>query len=101
MVAVSIKASGAGRPLESNEIVTSKYTPLTFLPRNLFEQFRRIANFYFLVMFVLQSIPVLQAWPASVVRSSYFLFCLLFSLLIVASFSFSRRALCRSFLSFR
>ncbi|KAG8762539.1 hypothetical protein FRC15_008454, partial [Serendipita sp. 397] len=28
----------------SNQVVTSKYTILTFLPRNLLEQFRRIAN---------------------------------------------------------
>lgn len=28
----------------SNQVVTSKYTIITFLPRNLLEQFRRIAN---------------------------------------------------------
>jgi hypothetical protein len=28
----------------TNQVVTSKYTILTFLPRNLLEQFRRIAN---------------------------------------------------------
>lgn len=33
-----------------NRIVSTKYTLLTFLPQNLFEQFRRIANFYFLIM---------------------------------------------------
>jgi hypothetical protein len=31
----------------NNAVTTSKYTMLTFLPKNLFEQFRRIANFYF------------------------------------------------------
>ena len=31
-----------------NEIVSSKYTVWNFLPKNLFEQFRRLANFYFL-----------------------------------------------------
>jgi hypothetical protein len=44
-----------------NEIVTSKYTLLTFVPKNLFEQFRRIANFYFLVnaaiMFIIPDPP--------------------------------------------
>jgi phospholipid-translocating ATPase len=30
----------------SNQVVTSKYTILTFLPRNLLEQFRRVANMY-------------------------------------------------------
>ena len=28
----------------SNQVVTSKYSVVTFLPRNLLEQFRRIAN---------------------------------------------------------
>ncbi|XP_073831771.1 phospholipid-transporting ATPase IF-like [Musca autumnalis] len=33
-----------------NHIKTNKYTLLTFLPLNMLEQFRRIANVYFLVM---------------------------------------------------
>eukprot|EP01135_Chromosphaera_perkinsii_P001852 Nk52_evm1s212 gene=Nk52_evmTU1s212 len=41
----------------SNAIQTTKYTFLTFLPRNLFEQFRRVANFYFLIIAVVQLIP--------------------------------------------
>jgi phospholipid-translocating ATPase len=28
----------------TNQVITSKYTVITFLPRNLLEQFRRIAN---------------------------------------------------------
>lgn len=28
----------------TNQVITSKYTLLTFLPRNLLEQFRRVAN---------------------------------------------------------
>lgn len=28
----------------SNQVITSKYTIITFIPRNLLEQFRRIAN---------------------------------------------------------
>lgn len=28
----------------TNQVITSKYTILTFVPRNLLEQFRRIAN---------------------------------------------------------
>jgi len=28
----------------SNQVITSKYTVVTFLPRNLLEQFRRVAN---------------------------------------------------------
>ncbi|XP_018431730.1 PREDICTED: phospholipid-transporting ATPase IC-like [Nanorana parkeri] len=41
----------------NNEIKTSKYNIITFLPRNLFEQFKRIANVYFLFLLVLQLIP--------------------------------------------
>ena len=33
----------------SNQVITSKYTIITFLPRNLLEQFRRIANIFFLI----------------------------------------------------
>uniref|UniRef100_A0A8C5GFN2 Phospholipid-transporting ATPase n=1 Tax=Gouania willdenowi TaxID=441366 RepID=A0A8C5GFN2_GOUWI len=39
-----------------NRIVSSKYTFWNFVPKNLFEQFRRIANFYFLVIFLVQLI---------------------------------------------
>lgn len=44
----------------TNRIRTSKYTPLTFLPVNLFQQFRRLANLYFLVVVVLQLVPDLS-----------------------------------------
>lgn len=37
----------------SNQVVTSKYTFITFLPRNLLEQFRRIANMCVLLTFSL------------------------------------------------
>uniref|UniRef100_A0A3P8YVM2 Phospholipid-transporting ATPase n=1 Tax=Esox lucius TaxID=8010 RepID=A0A3P8YVM2_ESOLU len=39
-----------------NRIVSSKYTLWNFIPKNLFEQFRRIANFYFLLIFLVQLI---------------------------------------------
>ncbi|KJE89012.1 ATPase [Capsaspora owczarzaki ATCC 30864] len=44
-----------------NHIVTSKYTILTFIPVNLFEQFRRVANAYFLFLLILQLIPAISA----------------------------------------
>ncbi|CAJ0573777.1 unnamed protein product, partial [Mesorhabditis spiculigera] len=49
---------------KDNYIKTSKYNLLTFIPQNLFEQFTRIANFYFLVLMILQFIPVISsiAW---------------------------------------
>uniref|UniRef100_A0A3Q3FQC6 Phospholipid-transporting ATPase n=1 Tax=Kryptolebias marmoratus TaxID=37003 RepID=A0A3Q3FQC6_KRYMA len=39
-----------------NRIVSSKYTFWNFIPKNMFEQFRRVANFYFLVIFLVQLI---------------------------------------------
>ncbi|CAH1786703.1 unnamed protein product [Owenia fusiformis] len=41
----------------NNFIRTYKYTVFTFLPKNLFEQFQRIANAYFLCLLILQLIP--------------------------------------------
>lgn len=39
----------------NNEICTSKYTFLTFIPKNIIEQFSKMANFYFLIIGVLQT----------------------------------------------
>lgn len=39
---------------QTNAIKTSKYNFFTFLPLNLFEQFQRIANAYFMFLLVLQ-----------------------------------------------
>lgn len=44
-----------------NYIKTSKYSLLTFLPLNLFEQFRRLANTYFLCLLILQLIPQISS----------------------------------------
>lgn len=45
-----------------NSIRTAKYTILTFLPRNLFEQFHRIAYIYFLVIAILNQLPQLAVF---------------------------------------
>ncbi|KAK4058822.1 hypothetical protein OIO90_000268 [Microbotryomycetes sp. JL221] len=42
---------------ESNQVLTSKYNLITFLPRNLLEQFRRVANVFFLALVILQFFP--------------------------------------------
>ncbi|GMR41325.1 hypothetical protein PMAYCL1PPCAC_11520, partial [Pristionchus mayeri] len=62
----------------NNIIKTSKYNLLTFLPINLFEQFRRIANAYFLILLILQLIPQISSvsWKTT-----------LFPLLIVLTFT--------------
>ncbi|GLD58859.1 phospholipid-transporting ATPase ID-like protein [Lates japonicus] len=52
-----------------NRIKTSKYNVFTFLPINLFEQFQRVANAYFSVLFILQVIPEISSlsWFTTIV----------------------------------
>ncbi|RLN42673.1 hypothetical protein C2845_PM01G13810 [Panicum miliaceum] len=50
-------APPAGIP--DNAIHTTKYSVLTFLPRNLYEQFHRVAYLYFLVLVALNMVPQL------------------------------------------
>uniref|UniRef100_A0A8C9T214 Phospholipid-transporting ATPase n=1 Tax=Scleropages formosus TaxID=113540 RepID=A0A8C9T214_SCLFO len=54
---------------QTNAIKTSKYNLFTFLPLNLFEQFQRIANAYFLFLLILQVIPAISSlsWFTTVV----------------------------------
>lgn len=42
-----------GDKKKHNKIKTSKYTLLMFIPKNLSEQFRRVVNFYFLIVTVI------------------------------------------------
>ncbi|OBZ77329.1 Phospholipid-transporting ATPase DNF1 [Grifola frondosa] len=44
-----------------NKVRTSKYTIITFIPKNLYEQFRRIANLYFLALVIIQVFPIFGA----------------------------------------
>ncbi|GJM99809.1 hypothetical protein PR202_ga16944 [Eleusine coracana subsp. coracana] len=41
-----------------NGVSTTKYSLVTFVPKSLFEQFRRVANFYFLVSGILALTPL-------------------------------------------
>ncbi|WVR06439.1 hypothetical protein IAU60_003470 [Kwoniella sp. DSM 27419] len=49
-----------------NKVRTSKYTILTFIPKNLFEQFRRVANIYFLFLVIIQLFSVFGAPNAQI-----------------------------------
>lgn len=49
-----------GRAYIDNTIRSSKYTVWNFLPRQLFAQFSKLANFYFLSVSILQMIPGLS-----------------------------------------
>jgi hypothetical protein len=46
----------------SNRITTTKYTMISFLPKNLFEQFHRFANLYFISIVLLNWIPAINAF---------------------------------------
>uniref|UniRef100_A0A060SZE9 Phospholipid-transporting ATPase n=1 Tax=Blastobotrys adeninivorans TaxID=409370 RepID=A0A060SZE9_BLAAD len=41
-----------------NKIRTTKYTPLSFIPKNLFFQFQNVANIYFLFIVILGAFPI-------------------------------------------
>ena len=47
----------------SNVYTTAKYTLWNFIPYNLYEQFRRFANFVFLLMVIIQLIPGVSPFP--------------------------------------
>uniref|UniRef100_A0A671PW12 Phospholipid-transporting ATPase n=1 Tax=Sinocyclocheilus anshuiensis TaxID=1608454 RepID=A0A671PW12_9TELE len=49
--------------LKGNAIKTYKYNVFTFLPLNLYEQFKRVANLYFLCLLILQIIPQISTLP--------------------------------------
>ena len=53
-----------GNLYPSNYVSTAKYTLLTLVPKNLFEQFHRVANIWFLVVSFFQVLP-LELSPTS------------------------------------
>ncbi|CAI5932546.1 unnamed protein product [Closterium sp. NIES-64] len=58
-----------GSPLRycNNSISTTKYSILSFLPKALFEQFRRVANLYFLLCAILALTPLTPYAPYSLI----------------------------------
>ncbi|XP_043253497.1 phospholipid-transporting ATPase VD [Colletes gigas] len=50
----------------NNRVRTTKYTVLSFLPRNLLEQFRRVANLYFIFIVLLNWVPAINAFGKEV-----------------------------------
>uniref|UniRef100_A0A4W3I3K2 Phospholipid-transporting ATPase n=1 Tax=Callorhinchus milii TaxID=7868 RepID=A0A4W3I3K2_CALMI len=50
----------------NNRIQTTKYTLLNFVPRNLFEQFHRVANIYFLFIVALNWVPLVEAFKKEI-----------------------------------
>lgn len=48
------------RKYATNNIWTAKYTWYNFLPKNLFFQFTKLMNVYFLIIMILQTIQVIS-----------------------------------------
>ncbi|XP_036909700.1 phospholipid-transporting ATPase VA isoform X3 [Sturnira hondurensis] len=55
-------AAKGARHLADNRLKTTKYTLLSFLPKNLFEQFHRLANVYFVFIALLNFVPAVNAF---------------------------------------
>ncbi|KAM9586076.1 phospholipid-transporting ATPase VA [Trichechus inunguis] len=55
-------AAKGSRHLADNRLKTTKYTLLSFLPKNLFEQFHRLANVYFVFIALLNFVPAVNAF---------------------------------------
>ncbi|XP_018531254.1 phospholipid-transporting ATPase VB [Lates calcarifer] len=60
------KAKQPNRYFPSNAIKTTKYTLLLFIPMNLYEQFHRWANIYFVGLAILNFVPVVNAFQPEV-----------------------------------
>ncbi|XP_041799888.1 phospholipid-transporting ATPase VB [Chelmon rostratus] len=60
------KRKQPNRYFPGNAIKTTKYTLLFFIPMNLFEQFHRLANIYFVGLAILNFIPVVNAFQPEV-----------------------------------
>jgi hypothetical protein len=57
---IAIKTRRRRTP-QTNRITTTRYNILTFIPKNLFEQFHRIANIYFAILIGLNWVPIINA----------------------------------------
>ncbi|XP_074865397.1 phospholipid-transporting ATPase VB [Carettochelys insculpta] len=54
------------RHYDCNKIKTTKYTFLSFIPKNIYEQFHRFANLYFVAIAALNFVPVINAFQPEV-----------------------------------
>lgn len=49
-----------------NKVRTTKYTFLSFIPKNLFEQLHRFANVYFIFLGALNFVPIVNAFQPEI-----------------------------------
>ena len=71
-----------------NNISTTKYTMYSFLPKGLYEQFRRVANVYFLLIAAMSATPIS---PVSPVTNIFPLVCVLSVSLLKEAFEDYKR----------
>jgi hypothetical protein len=62
---------------QTNRIRTTRYNVLTFLPKNIFHQFHRIANIYFAILIGINWVPVINAISKTVNQT-----CICFELVV-------------------
>ncbi|XP_041929977.1 phospholipid-transporting ATPase VB isoform X1 [Alosa sapidissima] len=60
------KKEQPNRQYKGNAVKTTKYTLWSFVPKNLYEQFHRVANIYFVGLAVLNFVPVVNAFQPEV-----------------------------------
>lgn len=60
------KGKQPNRFFPGNTIKTTKYSLLFFIPMNLFKQFHRLANLYFVGLAILNFVPVVNAFQPEV-----------------------------------
>uniref|UniRef100_A0A8B9K503 Phospholipid-transporting ATPase n=1 Tax=Astyanax mexicanus TaxID=7994 RepID=A0A8B9K503_ASTMX len=60
------EAEGLQRKYSGNKIRTTKYTFLSFIPKNLFEQLHRFANVYFIFLAALNFVPIVNAFQPEI-----------------------------------
>lgn len=60
------KGKQPNRYFPSNAIKTTKYSLLFFIPMNLYEQFHRLANLYFVGLVILNFIPEVNAFQPEI-----------------------------------
>ncbi|CAF92662.1 unnamed protein product, partial [Tetraodon nigroviridis] len=58
--------SAISKQYKGNAIRTTKYSLLTFIPMNLFQQFHRAANVYFVFLALLNWVPAVEAFQKEI-----------------------------------
>ena len=71
-----------GAPIKQyarNKIRTAKYTPLSFIPKNLYFQFQNVANIYFLFIVILGVCVIPLTFLSIAIQFFYFIFISVFT----------------------